>query len=223
MRFVSFARALISSAVLLGCSVDYGDVFSDEPSGAGGSGGDGGSSAATTSGPASSTSGGGTSTTGSSTSASAGATTGSTASATGATTGAGATSSTTAAGTTSAATTGSGTPTGPTVYCAGSPCNAGEICCFNYFNDTLDRCDAPGMCGPTNQWLEVGCNGPDDCNGGVCCGTYSQQYETYVAVQCKPQCGFGELVMCFSDPGACPPGTSCQDSGKLGDGNAYCN
>jgi hypothetical protein len=84
----------------------------------------------------------------------------------------------------------------------------------------LDRCDLAGACGPVETWLEIGCNGPDDCAGGSCCGAF--QNNSYSTLECKPQCGQGELTMCFGAPDVCPQGTDCNDSQVLGDGYSVC-
>ena len=82
-----------------------------------------------------------------------------------------------------------------------------------------------GMTDPTvfcdgSEWTEISCNTADDCNGGVCCGTYDQGW---IQVECAQQCNGGnDLVMCFGDPGACMPGETCTPSQALGDGYAFC-
>lgn len=213
--------SLVAVSFIAGCSVDVGGVF-DEDGGDGGSGGAGGSVIG---------SGGATST---SSGPSTGAETGSTG--TGATTGTG-TASTTSTGvgattsTGTGATTSSGQTTGvttgpdpllPTVYCKGQPCDGGQVCCLNYFNEDQDFCALPGDCPNGNQWLEIGCNGPDDCPGQECCGQYDFGFGAWTNIECKSSCGGNEIELCFDGAAACDQGSVCTPSQSLGPGYSYC-
>lgn len=147
--------------------------------------------------------------------------TGSTSTTTSATTGTGGEgggATTTGSMTTSTTTT---TTTGPmeevVVFCAGSPCLPGQVCCFHLENSELDMCGAAGSCGPNT--ITLSCNGPEDCPGGVCCGDYNGN--GYDGVSCEATCD-GGLTMCAGMPQACGPGEQCLPSNYLGQGYAYC-
>ena len=104
------------------------------------------------------------------------------------------------------------------MFCDNNECGPGQVCCFNRFTQGVDFCAATGTCPDGNEWTEISCNTADDCNGGVCCGTYDQGW---IQVECAQQCNGGnDLVMCFGDPGACMPGETCTPSQALGD--AFC-
>jgi hypothetical protein len=158
--------------------------------------------------------GGSTATTTSSATTATGSTTASTSASTGSAGGEG------GAGTTTSTTT-TTTTTGPgsdvVVFCAGSPCMAGQVCCFHLENSDLDACGDAGACGPNT--ITLSCNGPEDCPGGVCCGDYNGN--GYDGVSCEPTCEQG-LTMCAGMPLVCGPGQQCLPSNYLGQGYAYC-
>jgi hypothetical protein len=89
---------------------------------------------------------------------------------------------------------------------------------------SLDVCGKPGQCG--DGFVEVGCNGPNDCEmNEVCCGRYSQT-TGYQLVECTTNCGNSGgtvgIVMCGDDPGTCGPQEQCYQSGFLPTGHGYC-
>lgn len=202
------ALLCVPLAALAGCSVDGVDqVFGRSPGGASGNGGASGEGGQTTSGPTTTdttTSGPGTTTTTSGPS-------------TTTTTTSGPTTTTT---TNSGPSTSTGMPIGPTVSCNNSPCDAGQVCCFYQFQEGQDFCADPGTCPGQQGWFEISCNGPDDCNGGVCCGLWNNQIGWY-QISCEANCDQG-LTMCTGDPGVCDGGTTCNPSGALGQGYSYC-
>lgn len=113
-----------------------------------------------------------------------------------------------------------GGPLGPSVYCNGGACADGEVCCYNQFQEGVDYCSQAGQCPNQQGWIEITCNGPDDCDSGVCCGHWNNQVGWF-QVSCEPSCTQG-LTMCFSDPGICDNGTMCTPSSGLGQGYSYC-
>jgi hypothetical protein len=131
------------------------------------------------------------------------------------------TTTTTVATTTSVATTTTGGNLSPTVSCNNAPCNAGEVCCYLIFEAGQDFCSAPGSCPGDDGWIELSCNGPDDCPNQVCCGTFNNQ--SWVDVSCQDSCNGGnELLMCEGDASVCELNTVCQPSQLLGGGYSYC-
>lgn len=202
MRAVLLCLAVFSPA-LLACSTDVDDLFGSSAN----EGGSGGAATTTTSaGPSGSTSittgPGGQTTTGPGGQTSVAATTSVTTS-------------------TSVASTTTGGPLSPTVSCDNTPCPGGEVCCYLIFEAGQDFCAAPGTCPQDNGWIELSCNGPDDCPNQVCCGTFNNQ--SWVDVSCQDNCNGGnELTMCEGAPSACDPNEVCQPSQLLGGGYSYC-
>jgi hypothetical protein len=143
------------------------------------------------------------------------------------TTGVGSSASSTGAATSSAvassavASSSSGGPTN-TVFCNGGACNAGEICCFNLTQQN-DHCGQAGSCG--NGFIELSCNGPEDCPGGVCCADVDfQNNPPYKGIACQQQCNNQQnnLVICSDADPTCPPGKQCGNSNILGQGYKIC-
>ena len=108
------------------------------------------------------------------------------------------------------------------VSCNGGPCMTGEICCFNP-NGPGDHCGQSGQCDP--GYVELSCNTPDDCPGGVCCATIDPMMQTYQGISCQTTCtGSDHIVVCSNtNPGVCPMGTACHKSGQLGNGYRICD
>ena len=130
--------------------------------------------------------------------------------------GGGAASSSTGPMVTSSSSTTSSGPGDTSVFCAGAPCDQGQVCCFNLENGALDACGAPGACGPGT--ITLSCNDAEDCPGQVCCGDWNGM--GYSGVSCQPQCA--GLTMCGNDPQACELNQQCVPSGYLGNGYGYC-
>ena len=124
-------------------------------------------------------------------------------------------------------------PVGPIVECGGGACAPGQQCCYHYQDANLDAC-APGGSDCGQGFLELACDGSDDCPGDqVCCAMYQQsgQGGYYVSVGCAaptPQgsfgsaCGFPQdgqfgVIMCSGPSGGvdCPFGDDCEPSGGL--------
>lgn len=127
----------------------------------------------------------------------------------------------TATTTTDMATTTGPMPDGPTVFCAGLPCEAGSVCCYHASDASQDHC-AP-ECAATDEWSTIACNGPDDCPGQECCGNYDNQ-QGWGDVMCAPQCSTFQVELCFEDPSACDSGAqACLPSQGLGVGYSYCS
>jgi hypothetical protein len=111
---------------------------------------------------------------------------------------------------------------GNTVFCNNAPCAAGEICCFNLKQPT-DHCGQAGTCG--DGFIELECNGPEDCPGGVCCADVDfQNNPPYQGIACKQSCNNPQhnLIVCSDANPTCPNGTQCQKSQLLGTGYKIC-
>jgi hypothetical protein len=138
-------------------------------------------------------------------------------------------STTTSSSSTSSSTSSSGTTT--SVYCAGAPCPAGDICCFDpTSSNPPDHCGAPGQCG--SGYSQVSCSSPAACPSGYCCaqfilaGNPPQQFREYTQVACQATCGFNsnETTLCDPTSGTpCPFGGNCVQSQLLGTGYFVCD
>jgi hypothetical protein len=125
--------------------------------------------------------------------------------------------------TTTATSTSSGGNT-VSIPCTNATCTGSQICCVHYQSDSNDKCAEPGQCG--SGYLEVGCNGPMDCEGNeVCCGHWNQQ-NGYQQVACMASCNstasYTGITMCGDDPSACQPWQSCNSSQFLPTGHSFC-
>jgi len=111
--------------------------------------------------------------------------------------------------------------TGPPVSCNGSPCNTGDICCFNP-NGPGDHCGQSGQCDP--GFVELDCSSPDNCPNGICCATFNQNTQSFEGIACQASCnGPGDITVCTNmPPSPCPNGTQCHKSMQLGDGYRIC-
>lgn len=107
------------------------------------------------------------------------------------------------------------------MFCANQPCQSGEICCFDTQGQG-DFCGQTGQCG--FGFIELQCNGPEDCPGQVCCGTIDQQMNPpYTGLQCQATCDQqNEVVICGNNPNICMNGTQCKPSQVLGQGYNVC-
>jgi hypothetical protein len=120
-----------------------------------------------------------------------------------------------------AASSSSGGPTN-TVFCNNAECAVGQICCFN-LSQQSDHCGQPGTCG--DGYIQLDCNGPEDCPGGVCCGDVDfQNNPPYKSISCKQSCNNPQnnIVICSDADPTCPPGTQCSQSMFLGQGYKVC-
>jgi hypothetical protein len=118
----------------------------------------------------------------------------------------------------------------PPVYCAGNPCAAGQICCFDATSNTPpDHCGSHGGCGV--GYVELSCSSPQDCPGQLCCASFvitgvpPTQFRQYTNVACSVGCDIqsGQVVVC--DPtraNPCPFGGTCTPSNLLGGGYMIC-
>lgn len=115
-----------------------------------------------------------------------------------------------------------GGPSDITVFCDGDNCVPGQVCCYYQFEAGQDFCAAPDSCPDQEGWVQMACNGPDDCGGGECCGWFSQQ-TGWGTIECRDQCEVGQVELCFGDPSACEGANqSCSPSQALGFGYSYC-
>jgi hypothetical protein len=105
------------------------------------------------------------------------------------------------------------------VFCTTTaiPCAPGEVCCYYPGNPGMTACGAPGSCGA----VEMACNDNLDCPAGMtCCGTYNGA--NWTDMDCQATCNQAdERIMCYGDPGACPPNKACLQS-SVGNGYSYC-
>jgi hypothetical protein len=95
------------------------------------------------------------------------------------------------------------------------------VCCFNP-KGPGDHCAHPGQC---NQgYVEISCNGPEDCAGGVCCATVDWQMQPpYTGIACAATCdGMNNLTLCDPMNPKCPNNTQCGMSQVLGQGYFVC-
>jgi hypothetical protein len=94
----------------------------------------------------------------------------------------------------------------PAVSCTPLPCPApDEECCVT--SSTSQMCVAAGTC-TGNAWA---CDGPEDCNGQVCCYKSGNTYGTECRHQCpspvcqsENDCPQGQRC-CYGDLGYCTP------------------
>ena len=129
-------------------------------------------------------------------------------------------STTASTGTTTASTSTGGL--GPIVFCNNAMCAAGEICCFNITQQT-DHCGQSGTCG--GGFIELRCNDPEDCPGGLCCADVDfQKNPPYSGIYCQQICDNPQtkIVVCSDAVPACPAGKQCGTSTSLGQGYKIC-
>ena len=85
-----------------------------------------------------------------------------------------------------------------------SPCEPGQVCCFNKFSAALDACS--GSCDP-DDFYAYACDGPQDCEAGyMCCANVNGSNVT--SSGCVLGCVAPNIVLCEST-NDCPSGT-CQ-------------
>lgn len=121
----------------------------------------------------------------------------------------------------SSASSSSGGPTN-SVYCNNAPCAAGEICCFN-LKQQNDHCGQPDACG--DGFIELGCNDPEDCPGGVCCADVDlSKNPPYKGISCQQSCNSPtqNIIVCSDANPTCPFGKKCEASQYLGQGYKVC-
>ncbi len=120
----------------------------------------------------------------------------------------------------SSASSSSGT-TDITVFCAGSECEPGNVCCYRRYDQgqSQDFCSPDANCG--NGYSVLSCNGPSDCPGAICCAT--RMNNDYTDISCQVTCdGAGQLIMCEGDQSVCPANLNCEQSMSLGTGYQIC-
>jgi hypothetical protein len=99
-------------------------------------------------------------------------------------------------------------------------CPAGNVCCLYQFGGTTECvedfdacvCSQPGNCNA------IGCDGPEDCPGAVCCGTFNQQQAdpVFSHTSCRASCDERlETVICKSNDD-CPAESPVCDTTTLG-------
>jgi hypothetical protein len=100
--------------------------------------------------------------------------------------------------------------TNPTV------CTPAQNCCV--LDPGQDYCSAkttPCACtGPNCDITPVSCDGPEDCPGQICCGTFSPVQNQYTDLSCKATCsGATEREICHPNSQTCSnPNQSCSPS-----------
>jgi hypothetical protein len=87
-------------------------------------------------------------------------------------------------------------------------CTPQEKCCV--LDPGLDYCTA-GTCACTQPGCDitvVSCDGPEDCPGQICCGTYSFQQQQYTTLACKNTCNSN------NEREICKPGVPCKNANQ---------
>lgn len=95
-------------------------------------------------------------------------------------------------------------------------CTTGETCCV--LDPGLDYCSAqPCACTQPNCDITVvSCDGPEDCPGQICCGTYSFQQQQYTTLACKSSCSAqNEREICHPGGTCTNPNQTCSNSPSL--------
>ena len=105
-------------------------------------------------------------------------------------------------------------------------CNTGEKCCV--LDPGLDYCAAtntPCACtSPNCDTLPVTCDGPEDCPGQICCGTFSFQQNRYTSVKCENSCGGpNKREICHPGQICMNPNQTCSQSPGLPSNLNRCN
>ncbi|MBW2459535.1 MAG: hypothetical protein JRI68_33890 [Deltaproteobacteria bacterium] len=211
MRLTYWGLTWLGVLAIAACSSDGDSLFSE-----GGSSSGTGGSTSTSSGE-----GGSSSTSSTSTSTSSGGGAGGSSSTSSTSTSTSSTSTSTSTSTTSTSTGGPAVD----VPCTNDTCTGSEVCCVHEQNASQDKCAQPGQCG--EGFVQVACNGPNDCPvNQICCGQWDQQVG-YLEVSCQPTCmstnpGIAAIVMCGDDPNVCAQGQSCHQSQWLPTGHSFC-
>jgi hypothetical protein len=95
-------------------------------------------------------------------------------------------------------------------------CASNETCCV--LDPGLDYCSA-SQCACTQPGCDittVSCDGPEDCPGQICCGTYSFQQQIYTTLSCKNTCtANNEREICHPGQQCTNPNETCSNSPAL--------
>jgi hypothetical protein len=86
----------------------------------------------------------------------------------------------------------------------------------------MGQCLPSGNC--NSGETEVNCDGPEDCPGEICCGTFSI-LDGYTVLECAATCDSqGEVIVCDPNgpPAQCPGQTNCESSTYLPAGYEVC-
>ena len=115
-----------------------------------------------------------------------------------------------------------GNPPSPSVYCQGTLCAAGDVCCWDREDNEALACSAVGC---EQGHIPISCDGADDCPGEICCGHLTPPMgETGWLLnwlRCEPICaGVNESWYCDSQ-NDCPQGMVCVPS-PIGAEYNYC-
>jgi hypothetical protein len=87
------------------------------------------------------------------------------------------------------------------VPCNGDTCTGGLGCCQSSL-----RCAIPANCVGSSFLL---CDGPEDCDGGVCCANHQGPGEAFLA-SCRPDGCPGGMAVLVCQPGQAPCPTDCK-------------
>lgn len=103
------------------------------------------------------------------------------------------------------------------VACGSQLCDTtkGEDCCISVNGFTPDfSCKATGQCTGGIVSIEQPCDGPEDCNGKLCCGALSGLQSK---IECADSCGSGQQAaqLCHKDDDCTAP-ASCQTCSVMG-------
>ena len=102
------------------------------------------------------------------------------------------------------------------VACGGATCVGEQICCVTAQNPFAGGCSTVAAC----RGVQALCDGPEDCDGQVCCG--EARFDEYTHIECAPGCGgFDHYEIC-KEGGSCLGNKQCLPSDALGDPWHYC-
>jgi hypothetical protein len=99
------------------------------------------------------------------------------------------------------------------VVCGAETCSHGLGCCFTS-RDGPEHCAARSDCPLMNAGGFLGCDGPEDCSGGACCGSAAPGgggFSTNCASD--PTCP-GNFTACHPGFGHCATAAGCQRAGN---------
>jgi hypothetical protein len=95
------------------------------------------------------------------------------------------------------------------VSCGNTPCAAGEACCYDPVNQQQVGCAPARTCG--GGLVELACDGPSDCPGAICCGSWIGA--TWTEMSCQPTCSDpSDRILCGGDASQCVA-SGCTESG----------
>lgn len=111
----------------------------------------------------------------------------------------------------------------PVVQCGAMSCDimGAQACCWDK-NGSKNDCDPTGGCG--NNETTITCDGPEDCPGQICCGTFVAAQGEFSDLSCASTCDAPgtELIICHVGDASPCGGLNCVQGGELDTGYGYC-